>query len=121
MARLRLSHDSPIDPSYTPTASITALPATTPIEYILAVLERDGDIILHDLVTPMDLAAIATETQPWSTPRRHLNPQAQGDVFYTTSPQTSLIPGLVGKFATAARIYEYPVLEALQTRVLINE
>ncbi|RAK80788.1 phytanoyl-CoA dioxygenase family protein [Aspergillus fijiensis CBS 313.89] len=121
MTRPPLPVPPPIDPSYTPTTSITTLPATSPIESILAVLERDGGLILRDLVTPSELQAIAAETAPWSTPRRHLDPTAQGDAFYTIPPQTTLIPGLVGKSATAARICEHPVLDALRERILVDE
>ncbi|RAL12601.1 phytanoyl-CoA dioxygenase family protein [Aspergillus homomorphus CBS 101889] len=121
MTRLPLPIPPPIDPSYTPTTSVTTLPASTPIEYILAVLERDGGVILKDLATAEELAAIATETKAWSTPRRHLDTPAQGDAFYTIPPQTTLIPGLVGKSATAARLCEHPVLEALRERILVDE
>ncbi|PYH78610.1 hypothetical protein BO82DRAFT_421412 [Aspergillus uvarum CBS 121591] len=121
MTRLPLPVPPPIDPSYTPATSITTLPATSPIESILAVLERDGGLILRDLVTTSELQAIAAETAPWSTPRRHLDSTAQGDAFYTIPPQTTLIPGLVGKSVTAARICEHPVLDALRERILVDE
>jgi len=48
----------PIDPSYTPSASITRISANAPIEDILAIIERDGGVILTAFATPEHLAAI---------------------------------------------------------------
>ncbi|KAF7595573.1 hypothetical protein BBP40_005608 [Aspergillus hancockii] len=95
------------------------VPATTPVEYILAILERDGGVILKDLVSQDELSAIDDELKPWSaSPRRHLNSTVDGDAFTTIPAQTVLVPGLVGKSKTVAQICEYPILEELRQRIL---
>ncbi|KNG91251.1 phytanoyl-CoA dioxygenase [Aspergillus nomiae NRRL 13137] len=122
MTRLPLPMPAPIDPSYQPTASVEKIPATTPIEYILAILERDGGVILTDIVSKDDLSAIEQELQPWNGKhRRHLDPTVDGDAFTTIPPQTTLVPGLVGKSKTVAQICEYPVLEELRQRILRDD
>ncbi|ETI26750.1 hypothetical protein G647_10195 [Cladophialophora carrionii CBS 160.54] len=60
----------PIDVSYTPQVSVTTLPATAPIAEILSVLERDGGVILKDLVSAQQLKSIETELQPWNELKR---------------------------------------------------
>lgn len=120
MARIPLPTPPPIDPSYCPKSTITTIPATHPIEYILSILERDGGVILKDLVSPDELAAIENELEPWSNrPRRHLeNKKVNGDAFPSIPAQTFLVPGLVGKSQTIAQICEHPMLEALRQRIL---
>lgn len=61
MTRIPLPTPPPIDVSYQPETTITTIPATHPIEYILSILERDGGVILKDLVSPHELAAIDEE------------------------------------------------------------
>ncbi|RAQ52625.1 phytanoyl-CoA dioxygenase [Aspergillus flavus] len=122
MTRLPLPVPAPIEPSYQPTASIEKVPSTTPIEYILAILERDGGVILTDLVSKDELSAIEQDLKPWNQKhRRHLDPTVDGDAFTTIPPQTTLIPGLVGKSKTVAQICEHPVLEQLRQRILRND
>ncbi|OOO12172.1 Phytanoyl-CoA dioxygenase [Aspergillus oryzae] len=122
MTRLPLPVPAPIDPSYQPTASIEKVPSTTPIEYILAILERDGGVILTDLVSKDELSAIEQDLKPWKQKhRRHLDPTVDGDAFTTIPPQTTLIPGLVGKSKTIAQICEHPVLEQLRQRILRDD
>ncbi|KAF9886454.1 hypothetical protein FE257_011486 [Aspergillus nanangensis] len=120
MTRLALPIPDPIPPTYQPTSSITTLPASTPIEYILAILSRDGGVILSQLVTQDELSTIDTELQPWTT-----NPASTTDsqptAFTTIPAQTTLIPGLVGKSHTIARICEHPVLEQLRQRILRDD
>ena len=119
MVRLPLPAASPIDPSYQPKASVATIPSSTPIEYILAILERDGGVILTDLVSTDEISAIDQELSPWSNkPRRHADSTANGDAFNTIPSQTVLVPGLVGKSKTVARICEHPVLEDLRQRIL---
>ncbi|KAH8433306.1 phytanoyl-CoA dioxygenase family protein [Aspergillus melleus] len=125
MTRLALPIASPIDPDYKPQCSLKTVPASTPIEYILAQLERDGGVILQDLVSPHDLATISTELEPWNG-RLARHPaegevSSSGDAFTTIPAQTTLVPGLVGKSPTVAQICELPVLEGLRQRILRDE
>ncbi|KAK1140646.1 hypothetical protein N8T08_009958 [Aspergillus melleus] len=125
MTRLTLPIPSPIDPDYKPPRSLKTIPASTPIEYILARLERDGGVILRDRVSPHDLAAISTELEPWNG-RLARHPaegeaSSSGDAFTTIPAQTTLVPGLVGKSPTVAQICELPVLGGLRQRILRDE
>lgn len=120
MTRIPLPTPPPIDSAYQPKTAITTVPATHPIEYILSILERDGGVILKDLVSPDELAAIDEELEPWSSkPRRHLeDKKINGDAFPSIPAQTVLVPGLVSKSKTVAQICEHPMLEALRQRIL---
>lgn len=122
MTRLPLPVPPPIDPSYRPKATVTTVPASTPVEYILAIIERDGGVILKDLVSQDELAAIDEELKPWSSkPRRHVGKAVNGDAFHIIPPQTVLVPGLVGKSKTVAQICERPILEELRQKILLEE
>lgn len=123
MIRIPLPMPPPINPSYQPEASITTVPAAHSIDYILSILERDGGMILKDLVSPDELAAIDEELEPWSNkPRRRLeNKKVNSDAFASIPAQTILVPDLVGKSQTVAQICEHPVLEALPQRILREE
>jgi hypothetical protein len=44
--------------------SITRIAATTPIEGIIAVTERDGEVILTNLVSSEDIGAVNKEVEP---------------------------------------------------------
>ncbi|KAE8355441.1 hypothetical protein BDV28DRAFT_128874 [Aspergillus coremiiformis] len=119
ITRLPLPTPAPIDPSYQPQTSVATVPSSTPIEYILAILERDGGVILQDLVSPDEISAIDQELQGWNqTPR---DATVQGDAFTTIPAQTVLVPGLVGKSKTVAQICEHPVLEELRQRILRDD
>lgn len=124
MTRLPLPVPNPIDPSYQPKSSISTIPASTPIDYILPILERDGGVILKDLVSQDELNSINQELKGWSSkPRRHLGSKekTEGDAFPTIPAKTFLVPGLVGKSKTVAQICERPVLEELRQRILLDE
>lgn len=121
--RIPLPVPPPIDPSYKPKCALTTVPATTPIEYILAIIERDGGIILKDLVSTEEIATIEEELRPWNekSSRQHLEKSKSNDAFTIIPPQTNLIPGLVGKSDTVARICERPVLEELRRHILVDD
>jgi ectoine hydroxylase-related dioxygenase (phytanoyl-CoA dioxygenase family) len=111
---------APIDASYKPKASVTTLPATAPIAEILSVLERDGGVILKDLVSSQQLQSIDSELQPWKQLKRK-DPGSGRDAFVTIPQSTVLIPGLVGKSATVASICENDTLEQLRQTILKDE
>jgi hypothetical protein len=121
MARITPTYPDRISPSYTPKTSITKLPADTPLEYILAIISRDGGIILENLVSPTELSAINSEVQPWSQQARHSTSASKTDAFTIMPFQTTIIPGLVGKSPTAASICELPILESLRQSILVDK
>ena len=104
----------PIDPSYTPSVSLTKIPATAPTEEIIAVLERDGGLILTDLVSSPDIAAVNDELEPYIQQAK-----AETHAAYDLVPnQTVMVPGVVGKSATMAKIAEFDVIDRLRTATL---
>ncbi|KAL8815193.1 MAG: hypothetical protein Q9191_008480, partial [Dirinaria sp. TL-2023a] len=105
----------PIDPSYTPRTTLTKHPAaTTPLPELLSTLTRDGGLILTDLVSPTDLAAINAELEPYIQQSKTSSHEA-----YDLIPsQTVMVPGVVGKSDTMARIAELDVIDKLRTAVL---
>ncbi|KAH8812566.1 phytanoyl-CoA dioxygenase [Xylogone sp. PMI_703] len=129
MPTLPIPDPEPIDPSYKPKTSITTVPANAPIDYILAIIERDGGVILKDLVTSDELATVEEELKPWSGKQRQhavngdgVNGKAvNGDAFFIIPSQTILVPGLVGKSKKIAEICERPVLEELRQRILLEK
>jgi len=123
MPRITPTYPDPIPSSYTPKTSITKLPANTPLEYILAVLSRDGGVILENLVSPSQLSAIDSEIQPWNQQTRHSadSSTSKTDAFTIMPSQTTIIPGLVGKSPTVAHICEHPVLEGLRQHILVDK
>lgn len=110
-----------IDPQYQPQASIVRVPVSTPFEHILAIIERDGGVILEGLVSQDELALIDEEVKPWAEKqRRQVVAKATpgSDAFHTIPRQTVIVPGLVGKSDTIAGICEHPVLEKLRQTIL---
>ncbi|KAL1634390.1 hypothetical protein SLS56_002400 [Neofusicoccum ribis] len=105
---------APIDASYKPTASITSVPATAPIEEILGVIERDGGVILTNLVSPEDLAAIDKDVEA----QRKDTKSTEGSAMAIVPKETLAVPGLVGKSPTVAKVCESPVLDRLRTSLL---
>ncbi|KAK7429149.1 Dioxygenase swnH1 [Neonectria magnoliae] len=104
----------PIDPSYVPSVSLTKIHATAPINDILAVLERDGALILTDIVSVQDVAAINDELEPYIQKAR-----VETHTAYDLIPkQTIMVPGIVGKSPTMAKIAEFEVIDKLRTMVL---
>ena len=104
----------PIDPSYIPSISLIKIPATAPTEDMIAVLERDGGLILTDLVSSQDIAAVNDELEPYIQKAK-----AETHVAYDLVPsQTVMVPGVVGKSPTMAKIAEFEVIDHLRTLVL---
>nr|AQV04235.1 SwnH2 [Slafractonia leguminicola] len=91
----------PIDASYQPSRTITKIPATSSLEEILAVLERDGGVILTDFVSLETLDKIDEELEPYT------KPIANNDSYDNfIGKKTLVIPGLVGKSDTVANILD---------------
>ncbi|KAI1860336.1 uncharacterized protein JN550_011602 [Neoarthrinium moseri] len=91
----------PIDGSYHPSRAITKIPATSSLEDILGVLERDGGVILTDFVSSQTLDKIDEELEP------HTKPIANNDSYDNfIGKNTLVIPGLVGKSDTIANILD---------------
>ena len=104
----------PIDPSYIPSVSLTKVPATTPTEDIIAILERDGGLILTDLVSSQDIATVDDEVEPYVQKAK-----AETHSAYDLVPgQTVMVPGVVGKSPTMAKIAEFKVIDKLRTLTL---
>jgi hypothetical protein len=107
----------PIDPSYVPTTSITKVAATAPINDMVAILERDGALILTGLVSSQDIVAVNDEIEPHIRKARAEDHQA-----YDLIPkQTIMVPGVVGKSPTMAKIAEFEAVDALRTAILEKE
>ncbi|KAH7054388.1 hypothetical protein B0J12DRAFT_451851 [Macrophomina phaseolina] len=107
-------HPPPIDSSYMPTSSITQLPADAPIEEILSIIERDGGVILTDFASAEELAAIDADVEV----HKQNAPTTEGSALGLIPKETLVVPGLVGKSPTVAKICESPVLEQLRTSIL---
>ncbi|KPM44118.1 hypothetical protein AK830_g2431 [Neonectria ditissima] len=104
----------PLDASYKPSASIVSIASTAAIEDILAVIERDGGVILTDFVTSDDLAAIEQDIEPYKKNTKSTEKSA----LHIIPKETLAVPGLVGKSPTVAKICEFPVLDKLRTSIL---
>lgn len=107
-------HPPPIDPFYKPTGHVTSIPATAPLEEILGIIERDGGVILTNLVSPEELAAINADVEAHRKDTR----STEGGALSIIPKETLAVPGLVGKSPTIAKICESPVLENLRTSIL---
>ena len=106
-----------IPPSYKPSVRISELPASSPIDEILSVIDRDGGVIIEDLVTHDELVSIETEIEKYTRSSR----DGYEGFFKGLMPQeTLLIGGLVGKSDTLAKICEHPVLEGLRREILTD-
>lgn len=106
-----------IDPSYQPASKITTVAVTAPIDEILAILERDGGVILEGLVSGSELDSINEELSAYAQPKER---SKLDDGFPLIPTATTLIPGLVGKSKTIASICEKNVLEALRQNILLE-
>lgn len=91
----------PIDASYQPSRAITKIPATSSFEEILAIIERDGGVILTDFVSQENVDKIDEELEPYTKPI--VNNDSYDDFI---GKKTLVIPGLVGKSDTIANILD---------------
>ncbi|OJD30290.1 phytanoyl-dioxygenase [Diplodia corticola] len=104
----------PISPSHKPPATIASVPADAPLSTLLDILDRDGGVILTDLVSAEDLAAIDADVEH----HRSQAPPTEGSALHIIPKETLAIPGLVGKSPTVAKLCELPVLEDLRRAIL---
>ncbi|KAJ9617086.1 hypothetical protein H2200_000807 [Cladophialophora chaetospira] len=104
----------PINPSYTPSATIARVPADAPIDNILDIIARDGGLILTDFATPEQLAAIDRDVEA----HREQTRTTEKSALKIIPKETLAVPGLVGKSPTIAKICESPVLEKLRRSIL---
>ena len=91
----------PIDASYRPSRAVTKIPATSSLEEVLAIIERDGGVILTDFVALETLDKIDEELEPYTKPIADIDSY---DDFIRR--KTSVIPGLVGKSDPIANIFD---------------
>lgn len=104
-------------PNYKPSTHIAELSASAPIEEILSVIDRDGGVILNNLVSGEELTSIEKELE------RYVKTDREDDegFFKGLVPQeTVLLGGLVGKSDTLAKVCEHKVLEELRREILTD-
>ncbi|KAH8895572.1 hypothetical protein GQ53DRAFT_715289 [Thozetella sp. PMI_491] len=107
---------APIDPAYEPAVSITKLPATASVDEILAILDRDGGVILESFASQAELRNIEVEIEESKT-----SEDGQPHTGFPQIPsQTHLVPGLVGRSKTMASLCERPVLARLREEILTD-
>ena len=112
---------APIDPSYKPKSSIVTVSATDPVDYILAVIARDGGVIIKDFVTKEELTSIDQELKDWNDnqcQQTKTQETRNGDAFHIIPPQTMLVAGLVGKSDTVVEICQNRLLEDIRNSIL---
>ncbi|KAL8960885.1 MAG: hypothetical protein Q9183_005389, partial [Haloplaca sp. 2 TL-2023] len=102
---------------YKPSTRIAELSASASIEEILSVIDRDGGVIINNLVSSDELGAIESELEKSTKGKRD---EDEGFFKDLVPQETILIGGLVGKSDTLARICEHPVLEALRKEILTD-
>ncbi|TGJ83466.1 hypothetical protein E0Z10_g5291 [Xylaria hypoxylon] len=89
------------DASYQPSREITKIPATSSLEEILTLLDRDGAVILTDFISLETLDKIDEELQPYT------HPIVENDSYDNfIGKKTLVLPGLVGKSDTVANILD---------------
>lgn len=91
----------PIDASYQPARSVTKIPATSTLEEILEVLERDGGVILTDFVPKESMDKIDEELEPYT---KTIPDSDSYDDFI--GKKTLVIAGLISKSDTLANILD---------------
>ncbi|EZG01520.1 hypothetical protein H106_08170 [Trichophyton rubrum CBS 735.88] len=91
----------PIDASYQPARSVTKIPATSSLEEILEVLERDGGVILTDFVQKETMDKIDEELEPYT---KTIPDSDSYDDFI--GKKTLVIAGLISKPDTLANILD---------------
>lgn len=108
----------PLDPSFVPSVSLTKLPATSSTADIIAVLDRDGGIILTNYVSKQDVDKIEQELRPYQTKDEAFKDAPVNSTLEIVSSSTHLIHGLVGKSPTIAKIVESETLENVRNEIL---
>ena len=106
----------PVDASYQPSRVITKIPATSSLEEVLAILERDGGVVLTDFVSPETLDKIDEELEPYTKPI--VDNDSYNDFI---GKKTLVIPGLVGKSDTIANILDTNEMIEKLLKVILEE
>ena len=102
---------------YKPSTHISELPADAPVEEILSIIDRDGGLILKNLVSLEELNSVEKELASYTQPSKPGN----SDFFKGLIPkETLLIGGFVGKPPTLSTICGHPVLTHLRQSILTN-
>ncbi|KAH7007776.1 hypothetical protein EDB80DRAFT_459624 [Ilyonectria destructans] len=109
-------HPPPIDPEYEPDVAITILPSNAPVGKILAILERDGGVILENFVGAEELKNIDKEIEE-STKEGDDHPHTG---FPQIPAETRVVSGLVGRSRTVAGICEGSLLTSLREEILTD-
>lgn len=106
----------PIDASYQPSRAITKIPATSSLEEILAILEQDGGVILTNFVPVDTLDKIDEELEPYTK-------LVADDDSYNNfiGKKTLVIPGLVAKSDTIAKILDTNVILEKLLKVILED
>ncbi|KAK4547647.1 hypothetical protein LTR36_000604 [Oleoguttula mirabilis] len=104
----------PIDHSYTPQTAITHLSSDASLERIVAILDRDGGVIIDDFVTLAELEQIKHDVAQYEEETRAM----RNDAVSIIPKETILTPSIVGKSATVAAICESPLLTGLREEIL---
>lgn len=105
----------PLDPTYKSTVKIAELPITASVDEMIDILDRDGGLILNDLVTSEQLSQIEKDTSPWTGDNAIVH-----NGFAIVPKETHLVGGLVGKSPTIATLCEHPHLVELRKRILTD-
>lgn len=91
----------PIDASYQLSRAIFKIPATSSLEEILAILERDGGVILTDFASLEKLDKI--DEEPWALHKAYCWWRFLWQLYWK---KTLVIPGSVSKSDTIANILD---------------
>lgn len=106
----------PIDASYQPSRAVTKIPASSSLEEVLAILERDGGVILTDFVPLEQMDQIDEELEPYT------KPPADNDSYDNfIGKKTLVIPGLIAKSDTLANILDTNVLIEKLLKIILEE
>ena len=106
----------PIDASYQPSRAVTKIPATSSLEEVLAIIERDGGVILTEFVSLETLDKIDKELEPYT------KPIAENDSYDDfIGKKTRVIPGLVAKSDTIANILDTNELIEKLLKIILEE
>ena len=106
----------PIDASYQPSKAVTKIPATSSLEEVLAIIERDGGVILTDFVSLETLDKMDEELEPYTKP---VADKDSYDDFI--GKKTRVIPGLVAKSDTIANILDTNEIIDKLLKVILEE
>lgn len=106
---------APLDTAYEPSVQIAKIPASASVEEIIKILDRDGGVILTDLLSLEQLASIEEETKDY-----YGDGAIAHEGIVVIPKETTIVCGLVGKSNTMAELCEHPHLVELRKRILTD-